>query len=52
MRLYILVGVPEYLYKSALKTMQCILVMNVHFLLIGQWSLCCKDINPDHTIPK
>ena len=52
MHLYILVGVLEYLYKSVLKTMQCISVMNAYSPPIGQWSLCYKGINPDHIIPK
>lgn len=52
MRLCILVGAPEYRYKSALKTTQCILVMNVYFHLIGRWNPCCKGINPGHIIPK
>ncbi|GFI46811.1 hypothetical protein IMSAGC019_02131 [Lachnospiraceae bacterium] len=52
MHLYILVGVPEYLYRFVLKMMQCILVMNAYFPPIGQWNPCYKGINPDHIIPK
>ena len=52
MPLCILAGVPEYRYKSVLKTIQCILAMNACFHLIGQWSPYYKGISHDHIIPK
>lgn len=52
MHLCIPVGVPEYRYKSVLKTMQCISVTNVYSHLIGRWSPCYKGINPGHIILK